>query len=175
MDEWILNLKSARLTYRIMSRALFDDVKATMNDEVTCNNSSLLSWPLTDEQVTRFCDRAEQGLENKDEYIFISYYDDKPAGHLGLYVKEPSALGEVGYWVVPEFRGQGFATEMAAAGTQAIFEHLHLPKAYASAALHNIASHKALLKNGFIEDEQRDIECADGSMRPSKIFVKNAP
>jgi [ribosomal protein S5]-alanine N-acetyltransferase len=67
---------------------------------------------------------------------------------------------QVGYALLPEHWGKGYATESLQAGTQYVFEVMKLPLVYAITEAANIASQKVLLRCGFNRTEnllQHDI------------------
>jgi RimJ/RimL family protein N-acetyltransferase len=64
-----------------------------------------------------------------------------------IVIREGS--GEIGYSVVPEWRGNGLATEAVGGLTEWGFGKLGLQRIYAHCAPDNVPSHRVLLKNGF--------------------------
>jgi len=59
---------------------------------------------------------------------------------------------QLGYALLKKYWGKGFASELTKAGLEYYFSTTSADKIYAMAEKPNIASHKVLLKNGFIPD-----------------------
>lgn len=55
----------------------------------------------------------------------------------------------LGYWVAEDHSGSGVATAAAAAAVRLAFTDLHLHRLQADTLVHNVASQKVLLRNGF--------------------------
>jgi RimJ/RimL family protein N-acetyltransferase len=68
----------------------------------------------TMERLQKFISWYDLG-ENIGLMIVIRKSDDKPIGHAGLVpqIIEGIQEMEIGYWIKPEFWGQGFAIESA--------------------------------------------------------------
>ncbi len=166
-----INLSTPRLHYNIITHDRFDDLYETLNNKDTCANISLFNWPLDNEKLKEFCTRSEKNYASDLEYLYIAYDNYKPAGHVGIYIK-PDECAEIGYWVAPEFQGKGLASEMVKGACDMAFTQLNVPQIYATAALNNHASHKVLRNNLFQKTGNKNVECADGHLRPSHVFTK---
>lgn len=167
----IAPLETNRLRYCLITDALFDDVKATINDPVTCENIYWFDWPLTGKMVKAVCDKAQAHHSKQDGLMYLSYIDDKPAGHVGIYFDEDGKAAEIGYWVAPDFRRQGLATEMALGACAHIFEHSSAEEIYATADPNNEGSHAILTKCGLVRTGFKDSPRPDGSVRKSALFT----
>ena len=78
---------------------------------------------------------------------------------------------EIGFWLMPEFWGQGIAAEVANHIINYGFEQLNLPHIVATTKAENIASQKSLLNIGFT---QIDDVIEDGQSLPQfRIINKN--
>ncbi len=163
-------LDTRRLHLSIITADDFDDVYHTLNNQRTCEIISFLNWPLSDEQVQWWCDKAVTGFERETEFLFIARQDEKPAGCIGLHL-ENDKQAEVGYWVSADMQGQGIATEMLQAVTAYGFEALNLKQIYATTALDNPPSDTVLTKSRFGRSGQKDVELPDGTFRPSNLFM----
>ena len=62
---------------------------------------------------------------------------------------EGKSVIEVGYVLLPEFWGQGFATEMATASIEVAFEHLGIKELVCYTAVTNKTSQRVMEKAGF--------------------------
>lgn len=60
---------------------------------------------------------------------------------------------QIGYALLKEYWGQGFATESTLAGLQYAFDVMKLPKIVAITEIKNIASQKVLQRSGFIQQQ----------------------
>ncbi|NVO67176.1 GNAT family N-acetyltransferase [Methanofollis tationis] len=85
------------------------------------------------------------------------------------FLGRPSAEGEVeiGYGVLPAFRGRGYATEAAAALIGWAFAHPEVRKVAAQADPQNRASVRVLEKIGFVPDGAGDEGCVRFVIGPS--------
>ncbi len=87
-------------------------------------------WIMEDKETGEFL--GWSGLRLNTEYNmngFTHYYD-------------------VGYRILEQFWGKGYATESGKAAVKYAFEDMNLPAVYATTDIGNEASHKALLKIG---------------------------
>ena len=90
-------------------------------------------------------------LKANDEYV--------GRGGLKKTVVEGIEETEIGYALMPEFWGQGLATEIATASVQVAFEHLGLPDVVAFTLPTNFASRRVMEKCGLTFE--RDIVWKD--------------
>jgi RimJ/RimL family protein N-acetyltransferase len=72
---------------------------------------------------------------------------EKPVGRIGLGLGPGS--GEIGYWLAPEGRGHGYATEAARAVCQWAFDRLRLEIIEWRAEVGNVASRRVAERVGF--------------------------
>lgn len=163
-------LDTRRLHLSIITTDDFDDVYRTLNDQQTCEIISFLSWPLAKEQVESWCEKAIRGFERETEFLFIARQNGKAAGCIGLHL-ENDKQAEIGYWVSPDMRRQGIASEMLQAVTAYGFDTLDLKQIYATTALDNPPSSAVLIKGGFTRTGQKNVELPDGTFRPSNLFM----
>jgi ribosomal-protein-alanine N-acetyltransferase len=74
----------------------------------------------------------------------------KLIGCLEYQVFDPYHLiGEIGYWIGPQFQKQGFATEAVQAMTKYFFRHFKVERIQATSAPENSFSHRVLEKAGY--------------------------
>ena len=119
-----------------------------------------------DEEVMRYI-RLVSSKEESDKFLLdnISFYLANP--HRGRWAVEEKATGafagsfaiipipsepakiQLGYSLLSENWGRGFATELTVAGLQYFFETDSLPEIYGVTEILNVASQKVLLKAGF--------------------------
>ncbi|QHT69546.1 GNAT family N-acetyltransferase [Rhodocytophaga rosea] len=102
--------------------------------------------------------------ENEENYFWFTNWEmvlkDKnmSIGGIGL-TGLPDRKGEVtvGYGVDGNYHRQGFATEALQAMVQWIFKNAYVHKIVAETLKDNLASHKVLLKNGFVQAAEKDL------------------
>lgn len=95
-------------------------------------------------------------------------------GAIGIndYQKEHKKA-ELGFWLVPEFWGQGIIREAGFTVIEFVFNELKLHRLEAYVETKNISSAKTLGKLGFIhEGRMRDYELKDGKYICVDIFAK---
>jgi ribosomal-protein-alanine N-acetyltransferase len=75
----------------------------------------------------------------------------KVAGTFAILPIENSKDIQLGYTLLKEYWGNGYATEVCIRGRQFALDELHLPALYAITEPANTASQKVLLKSGFVQ------------------------
>lgn len=65
---------------------------------------------------------------------------------------DSGGCGEIGYFLLPEFWGNGFATEIANALMEICFAHLNLHRVFARCNANNIQSEQIMKKIGMIKE-----------------------
>lgn len=83
-------------------------------------------------------------LKNKNATARTIVYKEKVAGHIICW-KEGRYEQRVGYWIAKQFWGRGIASS----ALKSFLEEVKTRPLYAEAANHNLASKRALEKNGF--------------------------
>ena len=76
----------------------------------------------------------------------------KFVGSFAIIPVEGSDDIQLGYALLKENWGKGFASELTKSGLDYYFENTHANHIYAIAERTNVASHKVLLKNSFVPD-----------------------
>jgi ribosomal-protein-alanine N-acetyltransferase len=69
--------------------------------------------------------------------------------NLNSIIRGAFQSASVGYWVAQERNGEGIATAAVAAAKRVAFNELELHRIQAETLVHNHASQRVLLKNGF--------------------------
>jgi RimJ/RimL family protein N-acetyltransferase len=99
--------------------------------------------------------------------------DGVHVGGIGLRKKHFGHSREVGYWIGEPYWGRGYATEAIRLITEFGFNELKLERIQAHVFESNIASEKALLKNGFaFEALLKKMHEKNGVFYNSKLFGK---
>jgi RimJ/RimL family protein N-acetyltransferase len=78
--------------------------------------------------------------------------DGRLVGAIGLTIDRENENGEIGYWVGPEYHGNGYATESAAELVRFAFDTLHLQRVTARHFGSNPASGRVLQKIGMMNE-----------------------
>ena len=84
-------------------------------------------------------------------WAMLTKKDDLFVGSFAVIPVENSPNIQLGYALLPEQWGKGYATESTIGGIQYAFEKMGLDKIYAITQIPNIASQKVLLKCGFTQ------------------------
>jgi len=122
----------------------------------------------SDEDVMRYI-RATKSREECDAFLkqIIEAYKINPligrwaayetvsgkfVGSFAIILIEGTELIQLGYAFLKENWGKGFASELTKEGLNYYFKNTNADHIYAIAEAGNVASHKVLLKNGFIHD-----------------------
>lgn len=121
-----------------------------------------------DEEVMRYIRPAQTREQSKDflEKIITAYAEKPGIGRWAMFTKENNRFAgsfavipvqqtdrlQVGYALLKENWGRGYACESLREGIRYAFDILRLPEVAGITYPENIASQKVLLKNGFVFD-----------------------
>jgi len=95
-------------------------------------------------------DDVEAWIEAADAIGFIPVVDDEPVGYVWLFRIERSARrAEIGYWIAPEFQGQGYGSEAAKLIVDYAFDDLNCHRVTARVYEGNEPSSRILESLGF--------------------------
>jgi [ribosomal protein S5]-alanine N-acetyltransferase len=91
-------------------------------------------------------------------WMWHSKADGRFVGRAGLYTQNVNGKDEVeiGYAVIPEFWGQGLATEMARVSIEIGFSQLGLPEIISFTMPTNLASRRVMEKCGLVFERELD-------------------
>jgi RimJ/RimL family protein N-acetyltransferase len=99
---------------------------------------------------------------------FLIFWNDQLCGEIGIWLKEDifRLNADIGYFVAEPFWGKGIATKAIKLMTAYTFENFDVIRIVAGVFAHNIASMKALEKNGYV------LECIQkkGVIKNEKII-----
>ncbi len=100
------------------------------------------------EQFDRIFERYQANLGGMNALISKSTH--KLVGLCGLLIQSVDAIQEleIGYSLLPEYRGQGFALEAAQTCREHAFKYQLAPSLISIIQIHNVPSQKVALKNG---------------------------
>lgn len=109
----------------------------------------------------------ERVSDADDTIVLVVSVDDDSVGTVGFNaIDDRFGHAEVGFWITPERRGHGYATDATALLVGYGFDHLALHKVYAHVYDFNDASKRVLEKVGFVEEGvHREEAFVDGAYR----------
>jgi RimJ/RimL family protein N-acetyltransferase len=162
--------KTERLVCRITNADDLEALCACQNTPDMNGAIYFFTYPCTFDEGRKWIARAEKGLETQTEWLFSVFLMDSKTyiGNINLH-KTKDGEGEIGYWICPGYRGQGFASEMSRGIVKFGFSNLGFERIFATTALDNLASQKILKKAGFDYIEEKTINTPKGP-RVSKFF-----
>ncbi|USZ67951.1 GNAT family N-acetyltransferase [Halorussus salilacus] len=121
--------------------------------------------PRTREQVEAFYENTISADNGDANFLICPAGGDDPVGEANLFRVEDDHA-EVAYWLLPEARGEGYATEAASLLVEYAFETRGLRRAYARVVDFNEGSRTLLDRLGFSEEGRlRDHVFLDGAYR----------
>lgn len=123
--------------------------------------------PRSREQIAAF-------FEDSDDAVhFLACRDDEPVGFVWLFgIDEVASRVELGYWVVPDEQGNGYATEIARLAVEYAFDQRGLHKVLARVLDWNDASARVLEKLGFRrEGRLREHYYVDGERVDADLYA----
>lgn len=148
-----------RLTLRPLASEDTDALVSLYSNWEVARWLSRLPWPFTSDSAQTMIGEATMDLERGRGYFLciVARASGTFVGTLSLrlpaYDDEAwttdTTLGILGYAVVPQQHGRGFATEAATSIVQFAFEHLQLHHLRATTLRDNIASRRVLERLGF--------------------------
>lgn len=108
-------------------------------------------------------ERMIEQYNNFDDYglhVLVHKESGKRIGHAGLVAQiiDDAFEMELGYWIHPDFWGQGYATEAAHALKQYAEQELELERYVSAIQVGNVASQKIALQNGMKLEKQIEME-----------------
>ena len=121
--------------------------------------------PQTREQVEEFYESTISADNGDANFLVCRSGENDPIGEANLFRTEHDHA-EIAYWLVPEARGEGYATEAVSLLLDYGFETRGLHRAYARAVDFNDGSRALLERLGFAEEGRlREHEFLDGEYR----------
>lgn len=163
------SIKNDRFVLNIIQNDDVENVFETMNDKTTADSVSFLSWPMTREQSLKWVQTSISGVKNQNEFLFIAKEGKKNLGCVGIHLKDKNSA-EIGYWISKNYRGKGYATDIANAAKSFAFKDLKINKLFATAELENTASFRILEKLGFSYAGDLNVILPDKTKRASRLY-----
>ena len=126
--------------------------KLANNKKVWDNLRDYIPYPYTKKDADFFIELTEK--EKPNQTFGISTKKNELCGIIGLVIQEDvyRLTAEIGYWLGEDYWGKGIATMAIELITQYGFEELKLERIHTGVFEFNIASMKALEKNGYLKD-----------------------
>jgi len=115
-----------------------------IDSEEVIRNLAVVPWPYRLADAEEFL--ALPCEPKRPRFLITRRADGALIGGIGLHGKHEA---ELGYWIAPDFWGQGYATEAGRAVVALADNSLRLPRVTAGHALDNPNSGKVLAKLGF--------------------------
>lgn len=118
------------------------------------NMTSFLSWniPASEDELRQTHNRLEKEEETGNRKRFGIFLDEKIIGLISIsniirnQGKRIKNVGELGYWLSPEFQGKGYMSEATMAVLEFGFNELNLHKITAACTTENSASRRIIAK-----------------------------
>lgn len=173
-----MELATRRVNYRLFEKADFDLFYSIFS------NKEIMRYAWIDEIISKeqmlpfFEDfLSVEDMPNKNNsYAFAAFTRDE--GHFVGFAdiqlhshNENGGCGEIGYFLLQEFWGKGYATELAGAMTDFGFEGLKLHKVCARCNSNNLKSENIMKKLGMAkEGELRKVRYKNGGWDDEKQY-----
>lgn len=141
-------VRGERVTLRPIEESDADVVQRAYN-EPDFQDGFLLDFPSNRSEIVS---QIEERVAERDDGIeLLICVDERPVGRVSLRnVRQDH--GMLGYWLLPEERGQGYTTEGVALLVDHAFEMLGLHRVYAWTIDDNDASRAVLRRLGFTHE-----------------------
>ena len=159
---FMLNLQTNRLIFR---RYTMDDLAFV--EELVTNERVMQyigSGVVKDRAYAiQLIERMIEQYDNFDDYglhVLVHKETGQRIGHAGLVAQiiDDAFEMELGYWIHPDFWGQGYATEASRALKQYAEQELELERYVSAIQVGNVASQKIALRNGMQLEKQIEME-----------------
>ena len=161
----------------LLRRVVRNDAAAIMALRGDAENMKYIPRPLVTniEQALVHFEMIDAKIENNEGInwgITIKENPEKRLGIIGHYRSLPEHYrSEIGYMLLPEFKGKGIITEAIHAILIYGFEEMNLHSVEAIIDPDNLASERVLQKNGFVKEAHiRENEFFDGKFIDTVIF-----
>ena len=167
------NLETNRLLLRRLDN---NDVNEILKMRSDAETMKYIPRPLVknNEEALELIAKIDSGIENNEgiNWAITEKGSPKLIGIIGYYRTKPEHYrSEIGYMLLPEFHGKGFASEAIEIAVQFGFNEMKLHSIEAVLDPENKASERVLQKNGFIKEGHfKEHEYYDGRFLDSLIY-----
>lgn len=145
------------------------DLAAAIGDKRVQNNLRDLPYPYSEENAHEFISYAQ----SSDEYIFAITVEGKFVGCISAAPQKNihKFTAEIGYYIAPQFWGNGLAVQAVKLLTEYIFGNTEIMRLYAEPFVRNKASCRVLEKAGFtFEGTLRKNAVKNGAVEDMKMY-----
>ena len=144
------SLETDRLILNFPEEKDIPKITAILNDEIFSKNTVNIPYPYTEESAKFWISLAEQGFENKSQYVFAIRLKENSEiiGGIDLGIDKRFNKAELGYWIEKKYWNKGIATEVGNAIIKFGFENLKLKRIFATHFDFNKSSGKVMEKMG---------------------------
>jgi RimJ/RimL family protein N-acetyltransferase len=153
-----------------------DDAPAVAN---ACSDPEIVRWlpmipsPYSEQDATIFITQSQENWERGEAFNFaiIDADSGQLAGSIAMRARRFNT-GHFGYWVVPETRGRGVATEALRALCRWAIEEHDVKRLELLTDPENVGSQRVAEKAGFQREGllRSSLEYRDGTRRDSVMF-----
>ncbi|WP_435177996.1 GNAT family N-acetyltransferase [Halorussus sp. AFM4] len=161
-------LSGDRVELRVTEREDVEFIQRARSDPAI-RTALTQTAPQTREQVEEFYEEFV-AADNGDADFVVCDEDGDPVGEVSLFRTEHDR-GEVAYWLVPEARGEGYATEAVSLLLDYAFETSGRHRVHARVVDFNEPSRALVERLGFTEEGRlRDHVFLEGEYRDVVLF-----
>ncbi|PYG88233.1 ribosomal-protein-alanine N-acetyltransferase [Ruminiclostridium sufflavum DSM 19573] len=169
---------SERLNYRYFTEQDFELFRSVFSDEKVMKYAWIDKIDKDDDMALFFNDFLNHGneLNSNSSYAFAVFVreNERFAGFADIVIncRNPNGgCGEIGYFLLPEHWGKGYATELSETLVKTGFTRLGLHKMSARCNSKNLKSESVMKKVGMIkEGELRKVRFKNGSWDDEKHY-----
>ncbi len=173
-----MNLTTSRVNYRLFNEEDFEIFYSVFSNKDIMRYAWIDGFNSEKEMLPFFEDFISiDDKPNKNNSYAFAAFSKEDNGFIGFAdiqihsLNEAGGCGEIGYFLMPEFWGKGFATEVAGAMTDFGFERLKLHKVCARCNANNSRSENVMKKLGMtMEGELRKVRYKRGDWDDEKYY-----
>lgn len=132
---------------------------ASIFNMVNENRNHLRPWlPFVDKmQTAHFAQNFVTGTIQRNqegrEYACVIFSDNRMVGRIGVYkIDASNGVGEIGYWLIEAFQGQGIVTKSCRVLIDFCFHHLNLNRIEIRCGTENVKSKQVAEKLNFTKE-----------------------
>ncbi|MEM6802504.1 MAG: GNAT family N-acetyltransferase [Bacteroidota bacterium] len=155
--DYFPSLYTPRLILRKLEVDDFPLLIKYANNKKIADRITNMQYPYEEPQAVFRMRYIVEGFKQKSRYVFaISLQNTEEfVGEISIHLWKAKEEAEIGYWLAEPFWGNGYATEAIGRMLRFAFEKLEIERLIATTDVDNIASAKALQKNGMKKESTR--------------------
>ena len=163
------DMQTARLRLRLVNDADFPDLLRGLNDWRVARNISPIPFPYHEADALAYFPTLQRRALEGSGYCWTI----NEGTFVGIVAVDFEAQqGELGYWLMPDAWGKGYATEAARCVADFAFGDTECAKLVANHAADNPASGRVLMKLGFVETNRGESYYTSRQMMVSRIGLE---